>query len=327
MSDIFSDSLQTAIATQQEYRLPSIFEIFAQENLRSSVRPAFEHLVKVISANNPERFGWLAAWYDEAFTALELMVQHHFLLAHMASYSEMYYGLRRKIKGLAVQSHSQLDSRRHWWSLFSLCIFPYMEIKLKKEYERTTERISDSARNHKLTVFGKLFLWLYPVFTTGWNIWRLYLLFKYTIQENKYPDPFFKILRIKLVIEDPSVSSGVRSTLSSILTKMISGGVHAGVFILQFMEWWYSGADRHGSQKIKQSSIPPPPSADADDYTRCNTECPLCHRIRTNDTALVTSGYVFCYVCIYKHVTKNESCPITKIPTSLEQLVKLYPPE
>lgn len=50
MSDLFSDSLQTAIATQQEYRLPSVFEIFAQENLRHSVRPAFEHLVKVMVA-------------------------------------------------------------------------------------------------------------------------------------------------------------------------------------------------------------------------------------------------------------------------------------
>lgn len=47
MTEIFSDSLQTAIATQQEYRLPSIFEVFAQENLRNSVRPAFEHLTKV----------------------------------------------------------------------------------------------------------------------------------------------------------------------------------------------------------------------------------------------------------------------------------------
>ena len=47
MSELLSDSLQTAVATQKEYQLPSIFEVFAQENLKCSVRPAFEHLVKV----------------------------------------------------------------------------------------------------------------------------------------------------------------------------------------------------------------------------------------------------------------------------------------
>lgn len=31
---------------------------------------------------------------------------------------------------------------------------------------------------------------------------------------------------------------------------MISGGVHAGVFVLQFMEWWYSDSNRENMQKV-----------------------------------------------------------------------------
>lgn len=47
MVGLQSDTLETAVAIHSTENLPSIFEVLAQENLKSSLRPAFEYLVKV----------------------------------------------------------------------------------------------------------------------------------------------------------------------------------------------------------------------------------------------------------------------------------------
>lgn len=52
----------------------------------------------------------------------------------------------------------------------------------------------------------------------------------------------------------------------------------------------------------------------------------LFYRARKNETALLTSGYVFCYVCVYKHVKEKRNCPVTGYKTDLSNLVKIYPP-
>ncbi|XP_077974541.1 peroxisome assembly protein 12-B-like [Styela clava] len=331
MADMFSETLQTAVATQEEYQLPSIFEVLAQENLRASVRPAFEHLTKVLASYKPARFGWLLAWYDEIFTAIELLVQHHFLLAHIASYAEMYYGLRRKIKGLKVQSHNTLGTRRHFLTLVTLCIIPYIEEKLKKMYDKIADRRETQGNQCTVTIMERLIFRLYPIMFSSWEFWKLYLQFKYAIHENKYPDPFLKLLRIKLVVEDPQAASQASgNVVSRALTKMIAGGVHAGVFVLQFIDWFYHDANQATVQKLTQAPIPLPPHESCDKTiipVRDNITCPLCNRRRTNDTALFTSGYVFCYVCIFKYVKNNSKCPVTGYPTTTECLIKIYRPE
>ena len=45
---------------------------------------------------------------------------------------------------------------------------------------------------------------------------------------------------------------------------------------------------------------------------------------RQNDTALAVSGYVFCYSCIFNFVRMNGRCPVTLLPASTDQLIKLY---
>lgn len=53
-------------------------------------------------------------------------------------------------------------------------------------------------------------------------------------------------------------------------------------------------------------------------------KCPLCYRERQNDTALSVSGYVFCYSCIYDFIRREQKCPITNIPASTKELIKIY---
>jgi len=55
--------------------------------------------------------------------------------------------------------------------------------------------------------------------------------------------------------------------------------------------------------------------------------CLLCNEKRRNDTALSTSGFIFCYSCIRAFVSRNKKCPATGIPSSLDHLIRLFPPE
>jgi len=43
-----------------------------------------------------------------------------------------------------------------------------------------------------------------------------------------------------------------------------------------------------------------------------------------NATALMTSGFVFCYACVYKYVKANRRCPVTGYFTDTSHLIKLY---
>ena len=53
------------------------------------------------------------------------------------------------------------------------------------------------------------------------------------------------------------------------------------------------------------------------------SKCPLCKKQRLNPAAL-NSGFVFCYTCIHSYVSKAQQCPITKRPTSLDAIRKIY---
>jgi len=97
------------------------------------------------------------------------------------------------------------------------------------------------------------------------------------------------------------------------------------IFAFRFLEWWYSPNNTIGQKVLP---IPPPP----DDPKVMNGSikvpedkdiCALCDKKRTNP-AMATSGYVFCYPCIFTFVQDNKKCPITFIPMQIDQIRKLY---
>ncbi|KAM4598558.1 peroxisome assembly protein 12 isoform 1-T3 [Polymixia lowei] len=151
------------------------------------------------------------------------------------------------------------------------------------------------------------------------------------------------------------VAGGVAVSLSTSLSL--------GVFFLQFLEWWYSSENQSTVKTLTSLPAPPPPlhlqqealpsqyrhtrepsltsinksgessltstnkSSECLFISRSIKACPLCHRPRTNETVLSTSGFVFCYPCIYMYVKANQRCPVTGYPTELQHLVKIYSPE
>lgn len=125
----------------------------------------------------------------------------------------------------------------------------------------------------------------------------------------------------------------------------LSTSLSLGVFFLQFLEWWYSSDNQSAVKALTSLPAPPPPlhlqqeqssqdplpiPANHSGRTQPGTDnrnCPLCQRLRTNATVLSTSGFVFCYRCIYTYVKANRRCPLSSYPTELQHLIKIYSPE
>lgn len=136
------------------------------------------------------------------------------------------------------------------------------------------------------------------------------------------------------------VSQAARGVAVSLSTSL-----SLGVFFLQFLEWWYSSENQNTVKTLTSLPAPPPPlhlqeeyscggspslSANRHKETQLGSDsrnCPLCRRARTNSTVLSTSGFVFCYRCIYVYVKANRRCPVTGYPTELQHLIKIYSPE
>ena len=100
------------------------------------------------------------------------------------------------------------------------------------------------------------------------------------------------------------------------------------LLIRQVLEWWYtSGEERLAAQKVLPVPAPPPPllpHPDGIPLPRNVTTCPICGRARTNPAVAVASGYTFCYPCIFNYVASHGCCPVTRIPTTVECIRRLY---
>merc|ERR1712150_195525 len=101
----------------------------------------------------------------------------------------------------------------------------------------------------------------------------------------------------------------------------VSSSLSVGVFFLQFLDWWYSSDS--SATSLTALPIPRPPTCDRLKDV-ATTACPLCRRDRVNSTALAVSGFVFCYMCISEHISRERCCPVTGLPATQDHLVKIY---
>lgn len=110
----------------------------------------------------------------------------------------------------------------------------------------------------------------------------------------------------------------------------LSTALSLGVFFLQFLEWWYSSDNQGTIKGLTSLPVPPPPlhlqqGQVGDRGAGLDLRsCPLCHRTRSNAAVLSTSGFAFCYRCIYTYVKANHRCPLTGLPSEPQHLIKIY---
>jgi len=98
------------------------------------------------------------------------------------------------------------------------------------------------------------------------------------------------------------------------------------VLTFKFMEWWTNQVKSNAD--VDQSNIPTPPEAlephpDGLSLPDDVTICPICHRTRTN-TAVTSTGYAFCYPCIFSYIEEHHRCPITLVKLTDQNIRKIY---
>ncbi|XP_054856999.1 peroxisome assembly protein 12 [Eublepharis macularius] len=342
---------------------PSIFEVVAQDSLMSAVRPALQHVAKVLAESNPGRYGFLWHWFDEIYTILDLLLQQHYLSRCSASFSENFYGLKRVTLRGSRRPHqwlatAGLPQKQHWKSLCLLVLIPYLKTKLEKLVSRLREEDDYSIHppSSSWKRFYRAFLAAYPFVNLAWEGWFLAQQLCYILGKARHHSPLLRLAGVRLVrltAEDlqaleeqlPATSTtrppacSVKDQVQSAAKKALGGlafslstGLSVGVFFLQFLEWWYSSENQDTIKSLTALPIPPPPlhldhGTASPLLPKLKTICPLCRKIRANDTALATSGFVFCYRCAYSYVKSHQQCPITGYATELQHLVKLYMPE
>eukprot|EP00750_Incisomonas_marina_P000014 INCI10007.1.p1 GENE.INCI10007.1~~INCI10007.1.p1 ORF type:complete len:507 (-),score=68.65 INCI10007.1:104-1624(-) len=76
--------------------LPTIFELLFVDRMRGSVRPAFDHLLFVLSQRVPTLLWTAVPWKDELFALIMYGLESYFLNRQGASFSEAFHGLQRK---------------------------------------------------------------------------------------------------------------------------------------------------------------------------------------------------------------------------------------
>ncbi|KAK7285889.1 hypothetical protein RJT34_20674 [Clitoria ternatea] len=105
-------------------------------------------------------------------------------------------------------------------------------------------------------------------------------------------------------------------------------GLIAAVFFFKMMEWWYQSAEERMSAPTVYPPPPPPPppkvAKEGIPLPPDRTICPLCTQKRVNPSVVTVSGFVFCYACIFKYITQYKRCPITLMPSTVEQIRRLF---
>ncbi|XP_056601590.1 peroxisome assembly protein 12 [Triplophysa dalaica] len=332
---------------------PSIFEVLAQGSLMSAVKPALQHAVKILATSNPAHYGVLWRRFDEIYAVLDLLLQHHFLARTSASFSENFYGLKRVGTDSTHPVHLGLLRRQHWRSLLLLALLPYLYTKLEKILARQRDEDDFSIRcpQSLMQKLYRAFLAAYPFVRMGWDGWVFCQQLLYVFGKVRTHSPLLWLAGVKLsylTAEDirnlglkptgltlnPSQSIGEKlqqlvSTMVGGVAVSLSTSLSIGVFFLQFLEWWHSSDNQSTAKSLTSLPIPPPPIHLHNQDTSLThiKVCPLCRKVRTNDTALATSGYVFCYKCIYVYIKANHRCPLTGYPSALQHLIKIYTPE
>ncbi|NWI69245.1 PEX12 protein, partial [Todus mexicanus] len=314
---------------------------------------------QVLAEASPGRCGCLWRWFDELYVLLDLLLQQHCLASCSASFAENFYSLKRIPTGECGRqplATAGLPKRQHWKSLLLLVLVPYLKGKLEKLVSslREEDEYSIHPPSSSWKRFYRAFLAVFPFVNMTWEGWFLVQQLCYILGRAQHHSPLLRLAGVRLVrltAEDiqalekrspratsghthsikTQVQSAVRKALGAVAFSL-STGLSVSMFFLQFLDWWYSSENQETVKSLMALPTPPPPvhldhGAASALLPKLKTVCPLCHKIRVNATALATSGFVFCYRCVYTYVKTHQRCPITGYASELQHLVKLYSPE
>ncbi|KAL3124691.1 hypothetical protein niasHT_001528 [Heterodera trifolii] len=324
--------------------LPSIFEYLAQESLSGSMKQGIRSVLNLFSHFSGRRLSFVDSHFDELFLLLHLFLENRFLKRFSASFSENFYGMKRVPWRMNASSFSRLGYR--FRSLFLIVVLPYIHDK----FERLSEQIESERDAIRQKGWRRLFLRFYPSLKA--LLFLVTLLFQLAFVFSFSSVPSLSLLLAKCRLEKLTLSDVAQfdaegqlpfhlrrtNVFARLWRSLVSLPSTLGrlftyaLFLVQFLEYFYSdelgrrfGQFVEGRRNIR---IPTHPfnNLPTEQQTLCMEvdKCPICRRTRKNDTVLTVSGYVFCHSCIFNFVRIEHCCPITSLPATSNELVKIY---
>ncbi|KAJ3232085.1 ubiquitin-protein ligase peroxin 12 [Chytriomyces hyalinus] len=305
---------------------PTVFEVGSAQTLSQLLKPAVRYVLAWYAQGNHlgsmQVARVVANRFDALFAVVMAVLESLSLMRRGGSMAESFYALKRsKVGGWAwfasimdvVGAQALADTLEHEYnqrisqrdSLF-VRVYPYMDLAVKSVYSAYLLAYM-FGRTNSTTPINHLF----GIVISRWAEQD------YKAFADEKSAPLFL----------PATSSGAKAsriarashTLSAILQKSTSLAstyvIPAAIFGFRFMEWWY--ASEYHKLAQSQEPIPPPPesmmpSPDGIPLPSDPSLCPLCVS-EVKNPALLPSGYVYCYTCIYKHVEKHNECPVSKL--------------
>ncbi|CAI5456132.1 unnamed protein product [Caenorhabditis angaria] len=344
-STVRASHLTATSSSVAEAKGPSVFDILAQENLATSIRPALQHLVKYLAIFKPKTFVTVHRNFDEFYLLFDLMLENYYLKNYGASFTENFYSMKRVH---TKTGKSPIDGRERVMSLITLVGWPYVEDKLNKLYDRLKEvyeirtwaSIKDIPSKLK-----KLFVIIWPYIKSCIKAIKSALQLAYILNRSSIHSPwlyFAGVVLKHLTPEDLESFNSVPLHLKTGffnriwrfilgLPGLVSRMFAYGLFFVQFLDYMYN--TDLGGAGLKQMAAgivtpPPPPHRmilkESEVLSLDTNKCPICMKQRVNDTALFVSGYVFCYTCINQYVNTYQKCPVTGCPATSQHLIRLF---
>lgn len=325
---------------------PNIFDILAQENMHSLVRPAFQHLIAWLARNVPF-CGSLSAHKNKLYLILHSTIEFVYLRAFDALFAEHFYGLRR---------HLMRNNKQRLLSILFSVIWPFLKFKLDEFYE-DVEREQDEPRqtqtsNAMFNLFIKFMLKFYPYLHAFYSLLIWFVKFKFMVGASESSSPFLTLLGLKLIYDVQrgsleSHSAKAQPTHLRTCLTFLSSSFTTFMYFIQFLKWYEEYAQNRSFQRTNDlaesfsfnetnvqidESINEPPCLPIklksnkiiQRLLEDRSLCPICLNKRKNECVLSVSGFVFCYACLYKFVKEHQRCPITSFSCSTKNIIRIY---
>lgn len=168
----------------------------------------------------------------------------------------------------------------------------------------------------------------------------------YLFNKSDYHHPLFALLKMRLMrsnrrggrIQSVSSSSTRQGTFTDTSPTTPSTAIASptllltiALLLLKTAHWATTNDDSsHNIRLYLARPIPPPPFPRPSKIGRGGlippkdtSLCPICRQVRRNSVA-ASSGYVFCYTCLMRHVREHKTCPVTMLMCAEGDIIRLY---
>ncbi|CAE7378645.1 PEX12 [Symbiodinium natans] len=343
----------TSIYAGKNIFRPTFFELIAQDQLADVFRPALRFFVEIVSERAPRGLLPFLEYWQAVYTFFLLFLEGYHLRVHGATFAEHFFGLRRQEpeseRMLPLEALEKarrrldappLNTKQRAASLIVAVVLPWVWAK-GEERLRQLESFRPSTTTSPADVALHRFFPAMHAASAGLSFAYRFL---YLLEQTGIWSPWLHLLGLRLVrhfpeppgqLEEEEAGKSLATRARDLLVMCGKGSLWGGIYLLQFLQWWYQREQILQPLQARQAPPPPPepypyPESLGGPLSQGSRRqlvllpedraiCALCHRRRQNP-AMSCSGYAFCYTCLVPHVQQHGHCPISGQQMLVEEI-------